>query len=240
MPTVTSKTSKHPTTAKPKAAKTTKTAIAKVASKADKTVSANPKVSKPAVIKTTKTAIVKVAPKADKTVSANPKVSKPATAKKARIRPSRSARSRAKAALMKLQKDSGANKDVFSDDKGRLMLSELFRSAGRQARICHSLQISDCLPDSVENVEDATKGIAMILREHGIALYDSEPDQDELLISEGGVSMASDDDIEDQTEAVISSFVGTTRTTDPVRMYMREMSYSTLLTREQERKFRAA
>ena len=46
--------------------------------------------------------------------------------------------------------------------------------------------------------------------------------------------MASDDDIEDQTEAVISSFVGTTRTTDPVRMYMREMSYSTLLTREQE------
>ena len=233
MPTVTSKTSKHPTTAKPKAAKTTKTAIAKVASKADKTVSANPKVSKPAVIKTTKTAIVKVAPKADKTVSANPKVSKPATAKKARIRPSRSARSRAKAALMKLQKDSGANKDVFSDDKGRLMLSELFRSAGKQGYVTRS-QISDCLPDSVENVEDATKGIAMILREHGIALYDSEPDQDELLISEGGVSMASDDDIEDQTEAVISSFVGTTRTTDPVRMYMREMSYSTLLTREQE------
>ena len=167
-------------------------------------MSANPKVSKPAVIKTTKTAIVKVAPKADKTVSANPKVSKPATAKKARIRPSRSARSRAKAALMKLQKDSGANKDVFSDDKGRLMLSELFRSAGKQGYVTRS-QISDCLPDSVENVEDATKGIAMILREHGIALYDSEPDQDELLISEGGVSMASDDDIEDQTEAVISS-----------------------------------
>ena len=134
---------------------------------------------------------------------------------------------------MKLQKDSGANKDVFSDDKGRLMLSELFRSAGKQGYVTRS-QISDCLPDSVENVEDATKGIAMILREHGIALYDSEPDQDELLISEGGVSMASDDDIEDQTEAVISSFVGTTRTTDPVRMYMREMSYSTLLTREQE------
>ena len=62
---------------------------------------------------------------------------------------------------MKLQKDSGANKDVFSDDKGRLMLSELFRSAGKQGYVTRS-QISDCLPDSVENVEDATKGIAMI------------------------------------------------------------------------------
>ena len=107
-------------------------------------------------------------------------------------------------------------------------VERVVRSAGKQGYVTRS-QISDCLPDSVENVEDATKGIAMILREHGIALYDSEPDQDELLISEGGVSMASDDDIEDQTEAVISSFVGTTRTTDPVRMYMREMSYSTLL-----------
>lgn len=229
MPAAAAKTPKHSTTAKPKAAKTTKTAIVKVTPKADKAALSKPKASKPA---TTRSAIAKVAPKTDKTASAEPQVGKIAV--KPRTRPSRSARSRAKAALMKLQKDSGANKDVFSDDKGRLMLSELFRSAGKQGYVTRS-QISDCLPDSVENVEDATEGIAMILREHGIALYDSEPDQDELLISsEGGVSMASDDDIEDQTEAVISSFVGTTRTTDPVRMYMREMSYSTLLTREQE------
>ena len=144
-------------------------------------------------------------------------------------------RARARAAYKKLQQgNTTGNADFAADEKGSDLLNELFRRAGREGYVTFS-QISDCLPDNVENVEDATKVVTIILRELGIAIYDIEPDRDELLIgNEGNVSIVRDDDIEDQAEAVISSFVGTTRTTDPVRMYMREMGYSVLLTREQE------
>ena len=76
--------------------------------------------------------------------------------------------------------------------------------------------------------------IASILKDFGIAVYEKSPDQDELLIGDDTLPARGDDDIDEQAEA-ISSFVGVTRTTDPVRMYMRDMNSSALLSREQER-----
>ena len=94
--------------------------------------------------------------------------------------------------------------------------------------------ISDNLPDNLTDTEEDVNMIANILKDFGIAVYEKAPDQDELLIGDESLPARGDDDIDEQAEA-ISSFVGVTRTTDPVRMYMRDMNASALLTREQER-----
>ena len=116
-------------------------------------------------------------------------------------------------------------------DKERLHI--LFRRAFEQGYATNP-EINDHLPDGVEPSEDATEIVANILRDSGIPVYESAPDYDDLLIKEDGVQVRSDSDIEDQAEAAISSFVGMVRTTDPVRMYMREMSASRLLTHKEE------
>ena len=122
---------------------------------------------------------------------------------------------------------------VIDDDMQGEKLKELFRHAAAHGYVTNPV-INDHLPDGIENTEDAAEIVANILREWGIQVFETAPDQDDLLIKEEGVQVRSDSDIEDQAEAAISSFVGISRTTDPVRMYMREMSASTLLTHKEE------
>ena len=112
-------------------------------------------------------------------------------------------------------------------------LHQLFRLAADSGYVTHAV-VNDHLPDEIEDIEEATLIVTNILRDWGIRVYESAPEQDELLINEEGVQVRYETDIEDQTEAAISSFVGISRTTDPVRMYMREMSSSKLLSHEQE------
>ena len=95
--------------------------------------------------------------------------------------------------------------------------------------------ISDHLPDELVDVDEATEIIVNNLREFGVRVYDKTPDRDEVILGEETTRITNDDDIDEQAEATISSFVGITRTTDPVRMYMREMSSSHLLSKEEER-----
>jgi RNA polymerase primary sigma factor len=66
----------------------------------------------------------------------------------------------------------------------------------------------------------------------GIAVHEQAPDADTLLLSDGSVS--SDDDAEDAVAALAAVDSDFGRTTDPVRMYMREMGTVELLTREGE------
>lgn len=114
-------------------------------------------------------------------------------------------------------------------------LYEVFHHARKYGYVTHAV-INDHLPDEMVDVEEAIEVIANILREMGIKIYEKTPDQDELMLGdEAAVVGTSDSDISDQAEAAISSFIGNTRTTDPVRMYMREMSTSHLLTREEEK-----
>src|SRR3989338_11388553 len=75
-------------------------------------------------------------------------------------------------------------------------------------------------PNQMENIIDR-------LNEMGIRVYEVPPDNDELLLDN------SDEDEEEITE-VIESIATENRTTDPVRMYMREMGSVELLTREGE------
>ena len=95
-------------------------------------------------------------------------------------------------------------------------------------------EINDHLPDDIvdpEQIED----IMAVLKGVGIEVHDSAPDTD--TISDGAAPGSSTDDESAAEEAVallsaVDAEVG--RTTDPVRMYMREMGTVELLTREGE------
>ncbi|MDM5147810.1 RNA polymerase sigma factor RpoD [Candidatus Persebacteraceae bacterium Df01] len=133
--------------------------------------------------------------------------------------------------LGKARRKSATRKDD-SEDINWNKLRDLFTYASEKGYVTHAI-INDHLPDELEEIEEASQIVINLLREWGIPVFESTPDQDELLINEDG-QVRYENDIEDQAEAAISSFVGISRTTDPVRMYMREMSSSTLLTHQEE------
>ena len=90
--------------------------------------------------------------------------------------------------------------------------------------------VNDVLPDDIE--EDQLGQVLTILKDFGIKLFDSPPDEDELLTQEGG---AFDDAAAEAALTALAEVDGEFgRTTDPVRMYMREMGSVELLTRHGE------
>ena len=95
-------------------------------------------------------------------------------------------------------------------------------------------EINDHLPDDLVDAE-AIDGIISTFSDMGIAVYDQAPDAETLLMSENAPVATSDDDVEDEAEAALTTVDSDFgRTTDPVRMYMREMGSVELLTREGE------
>src|SRR5262245_33483467 len=96
-------------------------------------------------------------------------------------------------------------------------------------------EINDHLPDDLVDAEQI-EAIISTFGDMGIQVYDQAPDQEQLLISPDQPAAAQpDDDVEEQAEAALSTVDSEFgRTTDPVRMYMREMGSVELLTREGE------
>ncbi|MDN5843732.1 MAG: RNA polymerase sigma factor RpoD [Alcaligenaceae bacterium] len=95
-------------------------------------------------------------------------------------------------------------------------------------------EINDHLPDDLVDVE-AIDGIISTFSDMGISVYDQAPDAETLLMSDNAPMASSDDDVEDEAEAALTTVDSDFgRTTDPVRMYMREMGTVELLTREGE------
>ena len=95
-------------------------------------------------------------------------------------------------------------------------------------------EINDHLPDDLVDAE-AIDGIISTFSDMGIAVYDQAPDAETLLMSENAPVAASDDDVDDEADAALTTVDSDFgRTTDPVRMYMREMGTVELLTREGE------
>ena len=95
-------------------------------------------------------------------------------------------------------------------------------------------EINDHLPDDLVDAE-AIDGIISTFSDMGISVYDQAPDAETLLLSDNAPVAASDDDVEDEAEAALTTVDSDFgRTTDPVRMYMREMGTVELLTREGE------
>jgi RNA polymerase primary sigma factor len=94
-------------------------------------------------------------------------------------------------------------------------------------------EVNDHLPDDMLDAEQIENIIAMI-NDMGIHVYDEAPDAETLLMSDATPPVA-DEDVVEQAEAALSTVDSEFgRTTDPVRMYMREMGSVELLTREGE------
>jgi len=94
-------------------------------------------------------------------------------------------------------------------------------------------EINDHLPDEVLDA-DQIEGVISMLNDMGIQVYDEAPDAETLLMQES-TPAATDEDVAAEAEqalTTVDSEFG--RTTDPVRMYMREMGSVDLLTREGE------
>ncbi|MHB1100473.1 MAG: RNA polymerase sigma factor RpoD [Burkholderiales bacterium] len=93
-------------------------------------------------------------------------------------------------------------------------------------------EINDHLPDDMLDAEQI-EGVIGMINDMGISVYDEAPDAETLLMSDATV--VTDEDVVEEAEAALSTVDSEFgRTTDPVRMYMREMGSVELLTREGE------
>lgn len=94
-------------------------------------------------------------------------------------------------------------------------------------------EINDHLPDDVQN-SDQIDGIIGMINDMGIQVYEQAPDAESLLMNDAPTPVADDDAAEEAEQALATVDSEFGRTTDPVRMYMREMGTVDLLTRESE------
>ena len=105
---------------------------------------------------------------------------------------------------------------------------------GKERGFLTYAEINDHLPDDLVDAEQIEAIISM-LNDMGIEVYEQAPDAETLLIADGGATAATDEEAEEAAEAALSTVDSEFgRTTDPVRMYMREMGSVELLTREGE------
>ncbi len=126
--------------------------------------------------------------------------------------------------------------DQAQQEARHRQIAELMRVARDRGYLTHA-EISDQLSENSVEPDDLVRLTAALI-DVGIVIYDRAPDNDALLSNSGEtqtVHNTSDDVVEAAAEAVLattSSDFG--RSTDPVRLYMREMGASPLLTREGE------
>ncbi|GAB5452581.1 MAG: RNA polymerase sigma factor RpoD [Halioglobus sp.] len=115
--------------------------------------------------------------------------------------------------------------------KQQSRLKDLIARGKEQGYLTYS-EVNDHLPQDISD-PDQVEDIIQMINDLGIQVFESAPDADELLMAEGD---SSADDIAAAEAAAALAAVETEagRTTDPVRMYMREMGTVELLTREGE------
>ena len=121
------------------------------------------------------------------------------------------------------------------DAETRRMRLKTLIKLGKDRGFLTYAEINDHLPDDLVDAEQI-EAIISTFGDMGIQVYDQAPDQEQLLITaETAPAAATDEDVEEQAEAALSTVDSEFgRTTDPVRMYMREMGSVELLTREGE------
>jgi RNA polymerase primary sigma factor len=109
-------------------------------------------------------------------------------------------------------------------------LKELIAKGKEQGYITYA-EVNDHLPDDISD-PDQIEDIIRMINDMGITVYETAPDSDELLTT--GENTADEIAAEEAAAALAAVETEAGRTTDPVRMYMREMGTVELLTREGE------
>ena len=121
--------------------------------------------------------------------------------------------------------------DTREDRRSRLF--KLICMGKERGYVTYS-EINDNIPNSLID-DDAIETIVSILSNLNIAVHEVAPDEDQLLLQGGSAGPVSDEDAEAEAEAALSTVDSEFgRTTDPVRIYMREMGSVELLSREGE------
>ena len=106
---------------------------------------------------------------------------------------------------------------------------------GKQQGFLTYREINDHLPEDVHDT-DQIEAVVNMINDMGIDVFDEPPDPDALLLKIEAASSENDEEVVEEAEQVLVSAVESEfgRTTDPVRMYMREMGTVELLTRQGE------
>ncbi|WP_085316380.1 RNA polymerase sigma factor RpoD [Derxia lacustris] len=134
----------------------------------------------------------------------------------------------------KLIQNIGAGAESDQDIEVRRARLKALIKLGKERGFLTYAEINDHLPNDVVDAE-AIEQIVGTFNDMGISVYDQAPDAETLLMNENVPAVASDEDAEEEAEAALSTVDSEFgRTTDPVRMYMREMGTVELLTREGE------
>jgi RNA polymerase primary sigma factor len=121
---------------------------------------------------------------------------------------------------------------VFKGNKQAKQLKELIARGKEQGYLTYT-EVNDHLPSGIvdpEQIED----IVNMINDMGITVHEKAPDAESLLLSDAEVSSDDEDAAEEAEAALASVDAEFGRTTDPVRMYMREMGTVELLTRQGE------
>jgi RNA polymerase primary sigma factor len=128
-------------------------------------------------------------------------------------------------------KDQAAVATAASSKEQQSQLKVLIARGKEQGYLTYA-EVNDHLPNDIvdpEQIED----IVNMINDMGITVYEKAPEADSLILSDAAV--ANDDDAADEAAAALATVDSEFgRTTDPVRMYMREMGTVELLTREGE------
>jgi len=175
-----------------------------------------------------KQALAKVKTAAQKLEKAAPQPAVPAV-KAGGKRPTRGLTARERALVKEFERRELSPADA---EARRLRLKNLV-VLGKERGYLTYAEINDHLPDDMLDAE-AIENIIGMINDMGIQVYDEAPDAETLLMSESTPAVADEDAVEEAEAALSTVDSEFGRTTDPVRMYMREMGSVELLTREGE------
>jgi RNA polymerase primary sigma factor len=120
----------------------------------------------------------------------------------------------------------------MNQEQQQSQLKQLIAKGKIQGYLTYA-EVNDHLPSDIVDPEQIEDIISMI-NEMGIQVYETAPDEDSLITDSAAVTTDDEDAEEVAALASVDSEFG--RTTDPVRMYMREMGSVELLTRADELK----
>ncbi|MYE99253.1 MAG: RNA polymerase sigma factor RpoD, partial [Gammaproteobacteria bacterium] len=106
---------------------------------------------------------------------------------------------------------------------------------GREQSYLTYAEVNDHLPEQISD-PDQVEDIIQMINDMGIKVYETAPDADSLILNDDSDSSTDDVTAAEAAAALaaVANEVEAGRTTDPVRMYMREMGTVELLTREGE------
>ena len=226
---------KKPTISKPVAKKTAAKAPAKVSAKTPVKAVAKP-VAPKAAPKVTAPAKAP-AKAATPTKAAAPKKSEPETkvvtvAPVVEDTPAAKGKTKAKAKDSKRLLGTTTVQQISPEER-KARITALIKMGKERGYLTHA-EINDHLPDTVMEAEQV-EAMITTFNDLGIQVYDEAPAAEDMLMTDAAAPVADDEVVEEQAEqalATVDSEFG--RTTDPVRMYMREMGTVELLTREGE------